>query len=368
MRKIFVSVIFVVLMCMSANADIVYLTESGGMGSISVTDSFSVNLLGIQYTSTASDPFLASYWNGSDSRVILIDRTTNTQTSGDAALIFKPDNLTTPENAKGVTLAGTYNTQAALGSYNGKALFTASGASIHQYDTGDFSVARVYTYSADTEPEIISLATGTTTVYALVRQETSRDIMLVFDGQLRDDVSQNYAKHNVSDDAECFAWLNGTRLALAHSGGVSIWSNNRWNLTAASDAPVKALCRDGGDGFYFAEQEESNGTYTTRLRHYSSNTKTISTLYTDDDAEVCCLVRDEDNNLLGAVIGDNILVYNMDIDNLLAEYDSESLGGEPVMLAMSYVKGDDGKTKSGCDIAGAGIIMILAGALIFRKN
>ena len=41
---------------------------------------------------------------------------------------------------------------------------------------------------------------------------------------------------------------------------------------------------------------------------------------------------------------------------LIDEYDRASLGGQPVNITMSCVNGDDGRTSSGCDIAG---VMIL---------
>ena len=69
------------MLCASAYADIVYTTDTGNMGLIKVNNSDSVDLYGTQYTGADSDSFLGSYWDGSKSRVILIDRTTDTTTS-----------------------------------------------------------------------------------------------------------------------------------------------------------------------------------------------------------------------------------------------------------------------------------------------
>mgnify|MGYP006873133440 CR=1 FL=1 len=113
---------------------------------------------------------------------------------------------------------------------------------------------------------------------------------------------------------------------------------------------------------------QSGDTYTTTLKHYASDTKAVTTLRTETGTGTCQLVRDSDNSILTAITGDKILMYSMKDDSLLGEYGSSELGGVPTNIAISSVSGDDGKTSSGCDVSGGGILLLLIGAMIFRKR
>lgn len=369
MRKIFVSIIFLLALCVSAYADVVYTTDSGNMGLIKISGSDSAELSGIQYTGAGENSFLGSYWNGNNSRIILVDRTTDTNTSGDTALIFDPTNLSNPIDSEKIVLDGVYNTQTIAGTYNGRGIYFGSEASIHEFTTENFSPARSYTYkltsSDKTAPVIKSIITSTYAVYALFSQEDSGDFVLTFDGQLRDDVADNFSRRETSADTSCMSWVHNS-VALAHTEGVDFIGRDSFMRALSTDSPVKALCEDGGSGFYFAEQKVSGDSYITILKHReSSNTKE---LFTDTAGKTCQLMRDTNNNILAGIIGSKIIICNMNDDTIIGEYGSSSLGGLPRNIAMSYVNGDDGKTKSGCEVAGTGIIMLLAGALIFMKQ
>ena len=376
MRKVLaflVSMIFV-LVCAGANADVIYLTDSGELGRISVAKSISADLRGTQYTVSWSDPFLGSYWDGSNTRVILVDRNTDTTTSGDTALVFNPSDLTSPIDSTRKVLDGLYSAQVMTGSDNGRAIFFASGASIYEFSTSNFSLSRSYTYkpktSEDMTAEIAGLITGTNVIYALVQQTNSRDVLLRFDGQLREDVSGSFEKVLLAENTTAISWLNDTRIAISHKDGVHVrGSSNVFAWIVSSDVPAKAVCRDSGSGFYFIEQSESEDICTTTLKHYNSSTEEISTLFVNTEGHVCQLVRDGDNGIMAAIVGDEILVYKMEKDELLGEYDSSQLGSNPVQIAASAVSGDDGSTKSGCSLSGMGAVMIfLAGMRVIRKR
>ena len=163
------------------------------------------------------------------------------------------------------------------------------------------------------------------------------------------------------------SWLSNSRVAAAHTDGVSVWGRNGFVSIVSSDAPVRSLCRDGGDGFYFLEGVQSRDTYITTLKHYNYGSG-VATLNTGDIGKVSQLVRDESYNVLAAITGSKILLYSMRNDALIGEYDSSMLEGLPVNIAVTSVSGDDGKTNSGCDISGAGMIMLLAGIMILRRH
>ena len=78
MRKIFASLILVMMLCASAYASVVYTTDSGNIGYIKVDSSSSVSNYGIQYSGGVKDSFLGSYWDGNNSRIILVSTSTLT--------------------------------------------------------------------------------------------------------------------------------------------------------------------------------------------------------------------------------------------------------------------------------------------------
>ena len=370
MRKIFVSTILVLVMCAGAQANIVYTTDAGALGLIRVSSSTSIDLAGTQYAASGTDTLLGSYWNGSESRIILVNRTTDLTTSGDTALIFDPDNLTAPVDDEIKTLAGLYNAQAVNGSYNGRSLFFTSGASLYEFNTSSFAAGRSYTCKPESgdsyTPTIKGMLTSQSRIYCLVDREGRYPKLLGFDGQLRDDVSK-FVNVTISSDASCIAWLSSSRVVAGTPEGVSLWRTRGFVHMVSSDAPVTAVCQDNGDGFYFMEQTSSSDVYTTTLRHYFDGTGTVSTLYTETTGQACQLLYDDNNKILAAILGSKILVYSMANDALIGEYSSDLLGGLPVNIALTQVSGDDGKQSSGCNFAGAGVIMLLACVFMKRR-
>ncbi len=369
MRKIFMSTLLVLIMCAAAQADIVYTTDAGAMGLIK-TYSASTDLRGTQYTTSGTNTLLGSYWDGSESRIILVNRTTDLTTSGDTALIFAPNNLTAPVDDEIKTLEGLYNAQAVNGSYNGRSLFFTSGASLYEFNTSSFAAGRSYTYKPESgdsyTPTMKGIISSQSRIYCLVDREGRYPKLLGFDGQLRDDVSK-FVNVTISSDASCIAWISSARVVAGTPEGVSLWRTRGFVHMVSSDAPVTAVCQDNGDGFYFTEQTSSGDVYTTTLRHYSSESGTIATLYTNTTGKTCQLLYDDTNKLLAGIVGSKILVYRMSDDSLIAEYSSDTLGGLPVNVVLSSVSGDDGKTSSGCNAGAGGVIMLLACLFLKRR-
>ena len=375
MRRILVLLVSMMLMvCTSASANIVYLTSSGAMGVISTSGSDTTELIGTKYTVSWNNPLLGSYWNGSSTNIILVDRTTDLTTSGDTALIFSPLDLTRPINSTRRVLAGVYSANAIAGSERGRSVFFASDSSIYELSTENFSLTRFYTYIPnsieDIDAEITELITGSNVIYALVKQDISRDVVLRFDGQLRDDVSGSFINRPLAYGAETISWLSGSRVAAGHVQGVDVWQDDRgFRPVLSTDIPVKAVCQDSGNGFYFIEQDESEGVYTTTLNHYSYGEGMISMLYTTTEGRTCRLLRDRSSGIVSAIVGDKILLYKMNRDTLIGEYDSSELGGVPVQIALTSVPGDNGSNSSGCSLSGIGMMMIfLAGVIVSRKK
>ncbi|MBQ7544968.1 MAG: hypothetical protein IJT02_08500 [Synergistaceae bacterium] len=364
MRKIFVGAILAVLLCGSAGADVVYTTDAGTLGLIKISSSTSADLVGTQYTGTGSDSLLGSYWNGSETRVLVINRDSTTA-SGDVALTFSPSNLTTPLKSSGDILAGVHNARSMAGSNTGRSVFFASGNRISEFRTDDFSAVRSYDYTpGGSIKAVISTASR---IYAIAEDEASGDVILGFDGQLKEDV-QDFVKASAPEGTAALSWLSGSRAAVGHASGVSLWSSNIFTLLVSSDAPVKSLCMDDEGGFYFAEQSSSGDVYTTTLKHYSGG-EVSSTLFTSTDGRGCKVFRHDSESVLAAVIGSNLRLYSMKDDALIASYDASTLGGNPLSVAASSVSGDDGSSgSSGCELSGLGVILLAGCAVIMKRR
>ena len=368
MRK-FLAVMIMLLIPASSWADLVYQTSDGKLGLIEATVNLSVDLQGIQYGGVGADSEIATYWDGSQSKIILVKRNEDRTTSGDSALVFSPSDLTAPEKSV-ASLGGVYGTQVIAGSNQGRVIYLATGKTLTELYTSDFTYSNSYTFNISEDiftPQILSMTVWNYGLYALYGLDNDAGLSVVFgfDGQLKENVS-SFKRYVISSDASDLALLANTRIGVARDDGVDVISNNAIRSIVSSDAPVKAICRDTGAGFYYIEQSVSGDVYTNTLKQYSSQEEII-TLASGYVGERCKLLFDENNSMLMAILGDSILIYDMRYNDLLAEYDSTQLGGRPVNIALSYVNGDDGKTSSGCN-SGMGMIMFLACACVILKR
>ena len=377
MRKIFVSLMLVFMLCSVSQADIVYTTSTGRLGFISISrndDTLSIGTPSVMYSGIGTNSLAASYWDGTSAKLIVIDRTTDlTTSSGDKAFIFNASGLSSPLNPEGTTLTGAYNVQSALSSYNGKGLFVASreNASVIEFRTEDFEQGHIYTYepeSGDTStPKALSILADYNSVYTLFNVNSNKSVAMKFDGQLKENV-EGYVRVETDYAASYMGWLSNGRIVTAHPNGIDVLNGGQFKRLLSSDKPVKTLCQDSGHGFYFTTQELSGDVYTCDLYHYDDESGDITSLLENRTGSQLQTLRDDGNNILAAIIGGKIFLYDMLNDNLAGEYDSSILNGEPVSLSITTASGDDGKTSSGCEISGMGIILLAVSLFLFKRH
>ena len=365
MRKILLSVILVLAMSACAYADIVYSTEDGSLGVVRIRSQISADLLGIQYEGSGEDTLMGSYWDGSNSRIILVNRTTDYTTSGDTALIFNPSDMTKPIEDEPKVLRGVYNTRMIAGTQNGKGLYFASGASVREFNTETFKRVRTYickTASGDTvRPTVKSVAASSNTVYVMAERESSGDVVMVFDGQIRDDID-GFKERKAPEGAMAMTCLSNWLLTVAHESGVDGLASSGFYEIVSTDSPVTAICRDNDKGFYFAEQSDDG---ITELKHYDKSGE-VSTLRTENVSGDCSLVYDESDGVMCAVLGGKLMVYSTKDDSLIGEFGSVLLGGNISYVASGVVKGEEKDNNSGgCNLSGAGILLV---SLLWKRR
>lgn len=369
-------VIMSLMLCGAAHADIAYTTSNGGLGLIKVNGESSIDIEGIQYQGIGTNSLVAPYWTSGNSRLIVINRTTDTTTSGDTAMMFSTSDLTKPLDSKPTVLKGIHNAESVSYSNNGRGLFITSGTKITQFSTENFGSVRSFDFagyfkSADFIPEAHTVLTSSR-IYALVDSGDNESAVFSFDGQLTRDNGNLYVIRIISR-ADSMSWMNSSRISIPHSSGVYLLDSSAssgrdsksWYTNISSDIPVITSCPDTSSGFYFITQD-STGKNT--LSHYAS--KTTTTLYTDNNGGALMAVKDSTHNVLAVKIGGKIRLYRMKDDTFLGEYDSSQLGGVPVSMAITSSSGSEGNSSSsGCNTSGAGVFM--AGVcllLLWRKK
>ena len=360
MKKISAAMIILAALTGISHADIVYTTSGGSLGVIPVDSKTDIGTPSIMYSGVGSDPLAGSYTVGSTPYVMVADRASN-NAYGDTALIFNTSNLTSP--AESVILNGVRNTKTFAGSYNGRSVFFASmgNTSIVEFSASSIDVPiNAYIYDntsedAEYEPELIDMAVGNSYIFALFRASPEKIELLTFDGQIKEGV-EDTRRVTIRSDATCLAALSSNRFAVGAEEGISIANISSIKTLVSTDYPVKSICRDSESGLYYVEQSESGD---INLRHSDiegSNIRLIDSMQGTSD---CQLVRDSDNNILAAMIGDSIYLYDMKEDELLASFDSSSLGGSPLNIAVSKVDYDEGSSSgSNCDVSGMGALMM----------
>ena len=367
MRKIFLAVLAVmIMMCGAAGADIIYTTESGNMGLIEITED-GVSAPAVKYSGAGSNAFVGTYWDGEDTRVILIERSPE---SYDRALVFSQSNMTTPVGDY-VELDGVKDTRAVANSLYGTSIYFASygSSSLCEFDTENFTPRNSYIHEQENSRDIyphhvVGVRTDYRYVYALIDVSPYRSLYLRFDGTLERDKEAFYSDE--IDSSTSSMAQTGSGLMFACSDGVKYFGRDGLAYAVSSDSPVKSICADDGSGFYFMTQYQSGDVSFDVIAHYSSGTSTISE---HESGSVSMLVKDTNYSVLAAVTGGKILLYDMEDDTLIAEYDSTELGGVPVHVSASRNDGAKDERSSGsCSLSGMGAAMLLVFAVNAKKR
>ena len=368
MRKILAALIFIAALSGTSWANVLYTTDNGKLGIIGVQGVLSIDAPAVQYDGIGNNAFVASFWNGDESRVIVLDRATGDTTSWDKVFIFKSSSLSEPLKGSGNFLEGIRSTQAAVSAVSGGGLFIASreNASIVQLDTDNLKYVRSYAYkteSGDSTPHMQGVLVNYRYIYGLLEAGEAKSVFFRFDGQLKEKVAGTF-KVGFPQEAASMTWLSGSRIAAAVSSGVGLLGSDGFYSLVSTDQPAKSLCPDNGDGFYFTTQTEEDGAYTSTLYHYSS----------DETTEICseqgkgCQLLGIGNGMLAAVLGEKILICDSSNGATLEEFDSDTLGGVPVYACVRYISGEKSDSSNGsCTLSGAGIFMLLAFAGIAVK-
>ncbi len=375
MKKILAAIIILTALSGISYADIVYTTSNGSLGIIPVRSAEDIRTPEVMYSGLRENSLVGAYvvetsQNKTSPYIMVVNRNENVEAS-DTALIFKASELTSP--AMSTTLNGVYNTKTFAGSYNGRSLFFASqeDVSIVEFDAASPDIPlNMYMYNniledtTDYEPELIDMAVGTYHIMALFRATPDILELFMFDGQL-DETVKDFRRGTIRNDATNIAYLKGNKFAIGAEGGVSIVNLNTIQTIVSTDYPVKSICRDTGDGLYFAEQSQNGD---VDIWHYK-NEDSITMVASIEGDYNCKLLKDSDYDVLAVMSGNRIYLYKMNDDIFLASYDTSSLGGTPTNITVSKAASEEESSGSNCDVSSMGVLMmsVLVFALMRRK-
>lgn len=381
MKKVFESLIILLAFSSAACAHIVYTTENGSVGLITVESDTSVDVTANRY-SGGENSIVASYWenntsNGTgNSKIILITPKSDSDTSvsGDTAVRFASiETLSKPidDADDPIVLEDSYGTPIICGTNSGGSVYLATNADLREYKTSDFRHYNTYTYSNDLlskNPEIKAVIKNDYRVYVLVALNNSseNDLVIMLEGTL--DLNSEYSSKwevKSSKPSHTMNFISDSRIVVGCDDGVYQTSNGFAVSLVSSDAPVVAICSDTGKGFYYITQSESEGVKTNSLYHYTTDNTDPAALITVE-GNGAQLVRDQSHNVLAVMIGEQISLIKMEDDTVIQTYLSESLGGNPLSITTSSVSGNSAETSSGCLISSTGLAL-MAGLLVALK-
>ncbi len=362
MKRILAAIIILTALSGISYADIVYTTSSGSLGIIPVNSKEDIGTPLVMYSGLGSNPLVGSYvvetsQNKTSPYIMVVNRSSSLEES-DTALIFKASDLTSP--VERVTLKGVYHTKAFASSYNGRSLFFASqgNASIVEFASSSPDIPlNMYMYDnisedTDYEPELVDMSVGMYHILALFRATPDKLELFTFDGQLKEGI-KDFRRGTIRNDATNISYLRANRFAIGAEGGIIQLNYTAIQAVISTDYPVSSVCRDTGDGLFYAEQSESGD---VNIWHYVDETITkIASLESDSD---CKLLKDSNYEVLAVMTEKGIYLYGMRDGTLLASFDTSSLGGVPLNITVSKAAGDDGSSGSNCNVSSIGALMM----------
>lgn len=366
LRKFTLSLVILLILCGVSHADFIYMTEEGKLGTLRINSSYDIETPSAISGRTISSPLLTSYWTGSDTNLLLIDRYGSD--SGDRGYIFNPSAL---ENFKeSHDIPGVYGTEFAGYSESGYSIFLTAGTKIFEVSTSSFTIKNSFDceriMSRDGyETEICTLHVDSSTIQVLLKAGDSIKYAR-FDGQLKSNV-KSFLSADMQPGAAVIMSTYTSRPFVGHSAGIDTMRNNgKFYQLISTDYPVKAICPDEGSGMFFAEQQTSGDKYINTIWHYlPSGTSYFTPFETESSSPNIKLLRDTSNKETFAAMTNEKIIIVTYKNGLTAtrEYSASALGGTPAGITTATVAGyDPNKSSSGCNSFGA---LIFAAAIPF---
>ena len=370
MRKFLLTLVIITALCGVSSADMVYMTSTGNLGTIKINSSSDIEASGVQYTGTSSSPFLTSYWNGSSTSLAIISR--NATTSGDRAYVFNPSSLT--KYSHSADIAGVHGTSGAGYAESGYSIFLTAGSKIYEVDTRSFGVLNSFdctgVISADGYDTVVDdIAVGTQTIHAIA-SAGERQRYIRFDGQLKEGVDY-FMSSDVSAGASVILSMSSNIPVIGHNLGVdTINSSYKFYRLLSSDYPVRAMCPDNSNGFFYATQYQNGESYVNTIMHSSQNTQFTPATITSSSSNIKMLRDNKRSDTFAVMTDEGITIFTYSNGRTTRhEYAASALGGTPSGISAATVSGyDKDSNSSGCNAMGMGLVALFITILTRRKT
>ena len=367
MRKIILSLTILLTLCGISNADFIYATSDGHLGTIKINSSSDIEAPSIQYRGTMSNssmiPFLMSYWNGTTTRVMMIDRFATE--SGDRAYVFNPTDMS--QCISSADMNGVYGTTLGGFADNGHSVFLAGFSTVYEVDTSSFRVRNSFDCSRvisrdgyDTETECLAVDSS---LIHVVASSGERQKYMRFEGQLKTGVS-SFLSADTSAGASAMMTTSNNWPIIGHSSGIDVMrSDKKFYRTISTDYPVKAMCTDSSGNLFYSTQYQDGDNYVNTISLFVLGTEFTPVTITSTSPNFRLLRDNSHKDTFAAMTDEGIrFITFQNGRTLIREYTASELGGTPVGIAAATVSGyNANSSSSGCN-SGIGLVI---SALIF---
>ncbi|MBQ3447928.1 MAG: hypothetical protein IJG37_09835 [Synergistaceae bacterium] len=369
-RKIALSLMILLTMCGISNADLVYMTSSGHLGSIRINSSSDIESPSLHYTGNLSSPFLTTYWDGSSINVMMIDR--NATASGDRAYIFPTNNIA--ECVYSTDLEGIYGTECASFSENGYSLFLGAEGNIYEVRSSSFYILNSFdcygVISRDGyDTEVLSLAADSSYIHALA-SDGERQKYMRFDGQIRAGVDV-FTSADLRPGASCMLTDSSGWPVIGHSSGIDMLRSDMTLYdTISTDHPVRSICPDSSNSFFYSTQYRDGDNYVNTVMHSAMGTQFTPVTIISSSPNFRLLRDNTHKETFAAMYDEGIRIISYVSGRTSSrEYSASSLGGTPAGVAAAAVSGySPNSSSSGCDSVQAGMILLAMIPLMLRRK
>ncbi len=371
-----------------SEASLVYTTVNGDMGLVNYDEISGDMTVYTREYSTQNIAIVASYLHNGNSKTLLVepdDLTLDEGGSWDRFYLFNSVNLTTPENDdEDLRLTGISEATSIVTAVNGEqtsVFVTDNNGSIAEYRSGNNEPRNYFSYTDLTgyKASFLKAIIAGERLFVLNKRfdENYNDYeILRFDGLL--ERNRSFASLDLGSDVNDIAVTSSGLIFATYDDGIRQYKNSKTVediLLFEDSRKATAIYATGKTTFYFVI-EDSDANEST-LAYYDGTTPYEVYKASGVGTVKSQITYDSKNKLLGAIIGDGIIIVDNSDTTTFTVSDfitSDKLGGVPVSIAFVGASTTTNKSSSsgsgGCDSVSLSLFgaLLLALPLISRKK
>ncbi len=375
MKKILLSLVILSLSLGVSEASLVYTTVNGDMGIVDYSAISGDMIVYPREYSTQNVAIVASYLHNGYSKTLLVepdDLKLDEGGSWDRFYMFDSANLTTPENYdEDLRLTGISGATSIVTAVNGEqtSVFVADiNGSIAEYRSGNTEPRNYFSYPEFTGYDSafmkVMIAGERLFVLNMLLDEDDGYVYeaLMFDGLL--ERNRSFSSFDLGSDVNDIAVTSSGLIFATYDNGIRQYKNRKTveDVLTLDSGKATAIYAISRTTFYFVIEDSNANTST--LAYYDGSA--AYNVYTAPSVGTLKskITYDSKNNLVGAIIGDGIVIVdnaNLTVSDFVT---ADELGGAPVSIAFVGASTLTNKSSSSGSGGCASVSLSLIGALL----